>query len=204
MLALMGVTFLLAMALEVPVAFCLGITAAVSLLHLGLPLQVVAQRIFTGIDSFPLMAVPFFILAGDLMNQGGTTRRLIRFSNALVGWVRGGLAHTNIVASMFLAGISGSAVADASAIGGILIPGMTKEGYDTEFAAAVTASASTMGPIIPPSIFMVIYGVTTGVSVGVKAPVRIPPRMITGASRAKAASRRTPPICPSEGTGCLG
>jgi len=162
----MGVTFLLCLSLGVPIAFGLGITAAASLLSLGLSLQVVAQRIFTGIDSFPLMAVPFFILAGDLMNQGGTTRRLIIFSNALVGWIRGGLAHTNIVASMFLAGISGSAVADASAIGGILIPGMTKEGYDVEFSAAVTASASTMGPIIPPSIFMVIYGVTTGVSVG--------------------------------------
>ncbi|MCX5732713.1 MAG: TRAP transporter large permease [candidate division NC10 bacterium] len=166
MLTLMGVTFLLCLAVGVPIAFCLGITAAVSLLSLGLPLQVVAQRIFTGIDSFPLLAVPFFILAGDLMNQGGTTQRLVRFSNVLVGWIRGGLAHTNIVASMFLAGISGSAVADASAIGGILIPGMTKEGYDVEFSAAVTASASTMGPIIPPSIFMVIYGVTTGVSVG--------------------------------------
>ncbi len=166
MLALMGITFLLCLAFGIPIAFCLGITAAVSLLSLGLPLQVVAQRIFTGIDSFPLMAVPFFILAGDLMNQGGTTLRLVRFSNALVGWIRGGLAHTNIVASMFLAGISGSAVADAAAIGGILIPGMTREGYDVDFSAAVTASASTMGPIIPPSIFMVIYGVTTGVSVG--------------------------------------
>ena len=166
MLGTMGIVFLASMALGVPIAFCLGITAAISLLSLGLPLQVVAQRIFTGIDSFPLMAVPFFILAGDLMNQGGTTLRLVRFSNALVGWIRGGLAHTNIVASMFLAGISGSAVADAAAIGGILIPGMTKEGYDVDFSAAVTASASTMGPIIPPSIFMVIYGVTTGVSVG--------------------------------------
>jgi tripartite ATP-independent transporter DctM subunit len=166
MLVLMGVTFALCLTVGIPIAFCLGITAAVSLLSLGLPLQVVAQRIFTGIDSFPLMAVPFFILAGDLMNQGGTTLRLVRFSNSLVGWIRGGLAHTNIVASMFLAGISGSAVADASAIGGILIPGMTREGYDVDFSAAVTASASTMGPIIPPSIFMVIYGVTTGVSVG--------------------------------------
>jgi len=166
MLALMGITFVVCLAFGIPIAFCLGIAAAVSLLSLGLPLQVVAQRIFTGIDSFPLMAVPFFILAGDLMNQGGTTLRLVRFSNVLVGWIRGGLAHTNIVASMFLAGISGSAVADAAAIGGIMIPGMTKEGYDKDFSAAVTASASTMGPIIPPSIFMVIYGVTTGVSVG--------------------------------------
>jgi tripartite ATP-independent transporter DctM subunit len=182
MLTLMGITFLICLALGVPIAFCLGITAAVSLLQLGLPLQVVAQRIFTGIDSFPLMAVPFFILAGDLMNQGGTTLRLIRFSNALVGWIRGGLAHTNIVASMFLAGISGSAVADASAIGGILIPGMTKEGYDIEFSAAVTASASTMGPIIPPSIFMVIYGVTTGVSVGALFAAGFIPGVLMGVS----------------------
>ena len=182
MLGLMGIVFLVCMALGVPIAFCLGIAAAVALLNLGLPLQVVAQRIFTGIDSFPLMAVPFFILAGDLMNQGGTTLRLVRFSNALVGWIRGGLAHTNIVASMFLAGISGSAVADASAIGGILIPGMTKEGYDVDFSAAVTASASTMGPIIPPSIFMVIYGVTTGVSVGALFAAGFIPGILMGLS----------------------
>jgi C4-dicarboxylate transporter DctM subunit len=182
MLSLMGIVFLACMALGIPIAFCLGITAAVALINLGLPLQVVAQRIFTGIDSFPLMAVPFFILAGDLMNQGGTTLRLVRFSNCLVGWIRGGLAHTNIVASMFLAGISGSAVADASAIGGILIPGMTKEGYDLDFSAAVTASASTMGPIIPPSIFMVIYGVTTGVSVGALFAAGFVPGVLVGLS----------------------
>jgi len=102
----MGLVFLICMVLGVPIAFCLGITAAVSLISLDMPLRVVAQRIFTGMDSFPLMAVPFFVLAGDLMNYGGTTIRLVRFSNALVGWIRGGLAHTNIVASMVLAGPS--------------------------------------------------------------------------------------------------
>ncbi len=182
MLTTMGLVFFICMALGVPIAFCLGITAAVSLISLDMPLRVVAQRIFTGIDSFPLMAVPFFVLAGDLMNHGGTTIRLVRFSNALVGWIRGGLAHTNIVASMFLAGISGSAVADASAIGGILIPGMTKEGYDVEFSAAVTASASTMGPIIPPSILMVIYGVTTGVSIGALFAAGFVPGVLIGFS----------------------
>lgn len=182
MLSTMGMIFLACMVLGIPIAFCLGITAAVSLVMLDLPLGVVAQRIFTGIDSFPLMAVPFFVLAGDLMNYGGTTMRLVRFSNALVGWVRGGLAHTNIVASMFLAGISGSAVADASAIGGILIPGMTKEGYDVDFSAAVTASASTMGPIIPPSILMVIYGVTTGVSIGALFAAGFIPGVLIGFS----------------------
>ena len=182
MLTTMGLVFLICMVLGVPIAFCLGITAAVSLISLDMPLRVVAQRIFTGMDSFPLMAVPFFVLAGDLMNYGGTTIRLVRFSNALVGWIRGGLAHTNIVASMFLAGISGSAVADASAIGGILIPGMTKEGYDVEFSAAVTASASTMGPIIPPSILMVIYGVTTGVSIGALFAAGFIPGVLIGFS----------------------
>jgi tripartite ATP-independent transporter DctM subunit len=182
MLGTMGMVFFFCMVLGVPIAFCLGITAAVSLIVLDMPLRVVAQRIFTGMDSFPLMAVPFFVLAGDLMNQGGTTIRLVRFSNALVGWVRGGLAHTNIVASMFLAGISGSAVADASAIGGILIPGMTKEGYDVDFSAAVTASASTMGPIIPPSILMVIYGVTTGVSIGALFAAGFIPGVLIGFS----------------------
>jgi tripartite ATP-independent transporter DctM subunit len=182
MLSTMGMIFLACMVLGIPIAFCLGITAAVSLVMLDLPLGVVAQRIFTGIDSFPLMAVPFFVLAGDLMNYGGTTMRLVRFSNALVGWVRGGLAHTNIVASMFLAGISGSAVADASAIGGILIPGMVKEGYDVDFSAAVTASASTMGPIIPPSILMVIYGVTTGVSIGALFAAGFIPGVLIGFS----------------------
>ncbi len=182
MLTTMGLVFFVCMVLGVPIAFCLGITAAFSLISLDMPLRVVAQRIFTGMDSFPLMAVPFFVLAGDLMNYGGTTIRLVHFSNALVGWIRGGLAHTNIVASMFLAGISGSAVADASAIGGILIPGMTKEGYDVEFSAAVTASASTMGPIIPPSILMVIYGVTTGVSIGALFAAGFIPGVLIGVS----------------------
>lgn len=182
MLSTMGIIFLFSMALGIPIAFCLGITAAIALIKLDAPLRVVAQRIFTGIDSFPLMAVPFFVLAGDLMNRGGTTLRLVRFSNTLVGWIRGGLAHTNIVASMFLAGISGSAVADAAAIGSILIPGMTREGYDLDFSAAVTASASTMGPIIPPSIFMVIYGVTTGVSIGALFAAGLIPGVLIGFS----------------------
>lgn len=182
MLSTMGLVFLFSMALGIPIAFCLGITAAVVLIQMDAPLRVIAQRIFTGIDSFPLMAVPFFVLAGDLMNRGGTTLRLVRFSNTLVGWIRGGLAHTNIVASMFLAGISGSAVADAAAIGSILIPGMTREGYDLDFSAAVTASASTMGPIIPPSIFMVIYGVTTGVSIGALFAAGLIPGVLIGLS----------------------
>ena len=143
-------------------------------------LSLMAQRIFTGIDSFPLMAVPFFVLAGELMNRGGTTRRLIDFANALVGRIPGGLAHTNIVASMFFGGISGSAVADAAAMGTILVPGMVSKGFQPGFSAAVTAASSTMGPIIPPSIFMVIMGVTTGLSIGGLFAAGIIPGLLLG------------------------
>ncbi len=166
MTSILGVVFLVSLALGIPVAFCLGLTSLAALWMMDVPLLVMAQRAFTGVDSFPLMAVPFFVLAGELMNRGGTTQRLIDFAHALVGRVPGGLAHTNIVASMFFGGISGSAVADAAAMGTILVPGMVKKGYPAGFSAAVTAASSTMGPIIPPSIFMVIMGVTTGLSIG--------------------------------------
>jgi hypothetical protein len=162
----MATTFALTLILGFPIAFCLGITSLVVLVAMDVPLHLIAQRIFTGIDSFPLMAVPFFVLAGDIMNVGGTTARLISFANVLVRKVRGGLAHTTVVSAMFLSGISGSAVADASALGSVLIPGMVKQGYGKGFASALVAAAAVMGPIIPPSIFMVIMGVTTGVSIG--------------------------------------
>ncbi len=182
MISVMAFVFLLTLVLGFPVAICLGITSLAALLRSEVPLTLMAQRIFTGIDSFPLMAVPFFVLAGELMNQGGTTERLIRFANVLVGRIRGGLAHTNIVASMFFGGISGSAVADASAMGTILVPGMVREGYDKGFSAAVTAASSTMGPIIPPSIFMVIMGVTTGLSIGGLFAAGIIPGLLLGFS----------------------
>lgn len=182
MLTILGTTFAATLFLGFPVAVCLGITALAGLIAMDVPLVLAAQRIFTGMDSFPLMAVPFFVLAGELMNKGGTTQRLIDFSFALVGRIRGGLAHTNVVASMFLAGISGSAVADASALGSILIPGMEKHGYSRSFSAALTAAASTMGPIIPPSIFMIIMGVSTGVSVGGLFAAGIVPGVLMGLS----------------------
>jgi len=166
MMTIIALTFAVTFAIGIPLALVLGLTGLAALIAMGVPLQVVAQRMFTGIDSFPLMAVPFFILAGDIMNKGGTTIRLIRFANSLVGHIRGGLAHANVVANMLFAGISGSAVADASAIGAIMIPSMEKSGYEKDFSAALTASAATIGPIIPPSIIMVIYGVSVGVSVG--------------------------------------
>ncbi len=182
MLAILGIVFTATLFLGFPVAVCLGITAVAGLVAMDVPLVLAAQRVFTGMDSFPLMAVPFFVLAGELMNKGGTTQRLIDFSFALVGRVRGGLAHTNVVASMFLAGISGSAVADASALGSIMIPGMERHGYSRAFASALTAAASTMGPIIPPSIFMIIMGVSTGVSVGGLFAAGIVPGVLMGLS----------------------
>jgi C4-dicarboxylate transporter DctM subunit len=158
-----GITLLLG----VPIAFCLGLASLAVTIYQGqYPITLVAQKMFQGMDLFALMAIPLFILAGDLMNLGGVTERLVRFSNLLVGHIRGGLAHTLIVAEMFLSGVSGSAVADASALGKVLIPSMVKEGYDKEFSTALLATAATAGPIIPPSITMVVYGVTMGVSIG--------------------------------------
>lgn len=124
------------------------------------------QRIFSGIDQFPLLAIPFFVLAGDIMNHGSITRRLVDFANMLVGRLRGGLAHVNILSSIFFAGLSGSAVADISALGSMLIPAMEKDGYSKEFASAITAASSIIGPVIPPSIIMIVYAYIMGVSVG--------------------------------------
>ena len=159
--------FLFCLILGVPIAFCLGVSSVVFLSFTkGLSLGIIAQRMFTGVDSFPFMAIPFFILAGDLMNAAKITDKLVAFADLIVGRLRGGLAHVNIVTNMFFAGVSGSAVADCSAIGSFLIPMMKEKGFDSDFSAAVTSSASVMGPIIPPSIPMVIYGLITGTSVG--------------------------------------
>ncbi len=152
--------------ISVPISIGLGITSVVMLLsQSNLKLLVIVQRMFAGIDSFPLMAIPFFILSGHLMNAGGTTQRLITFCNALVGFLRGGLANISIVGNMIMAGISGSSVADASALGSIIIPSMKKEGYDPDYTAAINATASTIGIIIPPSIPMILLGVVASVSI---------------------------------------
>jgi C4-dicarboxylate transporter DctM subunit len=133
---------------------------------MGLPLSLVITKIFGGIDSFTLMAIPFFILAGNIMMEAKITDRIVDFADSLVGRFRGGLGHVNILSSMIFSGIQGSGVADASAIGSIMIPSMVKQGYDKDFAVAVTASAAVMGPIIPPSIAMIMYGYYTELSVG--------------------------------------
>ncbi len=160
------ISFFFFLIIGVPVAFVLGLTPLVALITQGeTPLVLVAQRIFTGMDSPVLMAVPFFILAGNIMGAGGMTQRLVKFCNILVGPLRGGLAYINVAISMLFAGITGAAVADTSAVGSILIPAMKKEGYDSDFSAAVTATSSTIGPIIPPSIPFIIYGVLGEVSI---------------------------------------
>jgi tripartite ATP-independent transporter DctM subunit len=166
-LLVLGSVFTIGLLIGIPIAFCLGLCSLAVVLYTGdYSIVLIAQKIFNGMDMFSLMAIPLFILSGDLMNLGGVTDRLIKFSNLLVGHIRGGLAHTLVVAEMFLSGITGSAVADASALGTVLIPSMVKEGYDVEFSTAILATAATAGPIIPPSITMVVYGVTMGVSIG--------------------------------------
>lgn len=158
--------FLLMAVIGIPIAVSLGMSSLVVLLvFLKVPLAVVAQRIFSGVDSFPLMAIPFFVLAGNAMNTGGITPRIVAFSNAIIGQFRGALALVNVIANMFFGGVSGSAVADTSAVGGVLIPSMIRENYGRAFSAALTAFAGGLGPIIPPSITMVVYGVITGTSI---------------------------------------
>jgi tripartite ATP-independent transporter DctM subunit len=167
----MGVILLGAMLflfiLSVPVAFAVGLTSLAYMVFSGhVPLPFLAQRMVAGVDSFPLLAIPFFLLAGELMSAGGITKRLVRFASALVGHITGGLANVVIVANMVMAGMSGSAVADASAAGAILTPPMLRAGYPPGFTAAVNASAATVGPVIPPSINFVIYGSMAEVSTG--------------------------------------
>lgn len=160
-----GFIFLIVIGLPIAIAIALA-----SLLGLGLftdvPLALASQRMFAGLRSFPLLAIPLFVLAGSIMNAGGITRRLIDFAYALVGPMKGGLSAVNIVTNIVFGGISGSAVADAGSIGRVLIPQMTRRGYSAGYAASVTATASTIALVIPPSITLIIYGVTAEVSIG--------------------------------------
>ena len=165
-LAILVGVFIGGLAAGIPVAVTLGLASLCYLLAADIPLVVMPQKMYAGIDVFVLLCIPGFILAGNLMNHGGITERIIRFANALVGWMRGGLGLTNVAGSMLFGGISGTAVADAASIGGMMIPGMKKAGYPAAFSAAVTAASSTVGPIIPPSVPMIIVGALSGISVG--------------------------------------
>lgn len=165
--ALLLGSFGILLLLQVPITFTLAISAVVTAAYLGLPLMVVVQQMVQGVRSFSLLAIPFFIIAGEMMGQGGISRRLILFSNLLVGRIRGGLAQVNCMASMFFGGISGSAVADVSSIGTILIPMMKEKGYDDDFSVGITVTSACQGVIIPPSHNMIIYSLAAGgVSVG--------------------------------------
>lgn len=149
-----------------PVAVALGVASLVFILLDGLPSMVVLHNMVNGVNSFPLIAVPFFIMAGHLMNTAGITTKIFTFARAGVGWMHGGLGHVNVGASVVFAGMSGAAVADAGGLGNIEIKAMKEAGYDTDFAVGITAASSTIGPIIPPSLPLVVYGVIADTSIG--------------------------------------
>lgn len=165
-LAILFALFAILVAIEMPVAFAMGLSSIVTIaITQPIPLSIVVQRMGTGLDSFVLIAIPLFVLAGHLMNRAGIAERIFAFADALVGHLRGGLAHVNVVASMIFAGMSGVAQADAAGLGVVEVNAMRREGYDPAFAAAVSASSAIIGPIIPPSVIMVVYAVLVQVSV---------------------------------------
>ncbi|MEQ9286323.1 MAG: TRAP transporter large permease [Cyclobacteriaceae bacterium] len=166
MISVLIVVFLICLLLRFPIAFSLGLSCLVYVLLKGIPLIILPAKMYSGIDVFILLSIPGFILSGNLMNHGGLTEKIITFCNHLMGHIRGGLALANIGASMLFAGISGTAVSDTASIGAVMIPAMKKEGYGAGFSCAVTASSSTVGPIIPPSVPMIIAATLSGLSVG--------------------------------------
>jgi len=179
-LAILLIGLFFAMAIGVPVAWALGISGLGAILFMDVPLNVVPQKIYTGIDIFVLMCVPFFILAGEIMRVG-ITKRLLDFAVLIVGGIRGGLSLANVIASMVFGGITGSAIADSSALGSVEIPMMTKNGYDAPFSAAITGASACIGPIIPPSIPVVIYSMAVGgVSIGALFAAGMIPGILVG------------------------
>ena len=183
MMGTIAITFLVLLFAGMPIGFTIGSVALFAIYQMDMPVMfnMVPQRFFAGLDMFTLMAMPFFILAGQIMNKSGITHRLVNFANVLVGHLRGGLAHANIIASIFFAGMTGAAVSDTAAIGTMLIPAMVEDGYDKDFSAAVTAASSIIGPTIPPSNMMVIYGSLMGVSIaGLFAAGFIPGLLLGG------------------------
>ncbi len=180
MVSVLFISFVVCLAVGVPVAFSLGIASCIYFVGTGMPIVQFAQRFFAGMDSFTLLCIPGFTLAGNLMNQGGISDKLLEFADALVGHLSGGLAYANILASMVFAGISGTALADTVALGGIEIPMMVNQGYDVPFSVAVTASSSCMGPIIPPSVPMIIAATMTGLSVSKMFMAGIFPGILMG------------------------
>jgi tripartite ATP-independent transporter DctM subunit len=174
--------FAILLLLGVPIAFSMGLSAVAVLLIGGdVPLLVLPQRFFSSLDSFPLLAIPLFILAGNLMNVSGITEAIVRLAKALIGHLRGGLGQVNILTSVLFSGISGSAAADVSAVGSMMLPAMKREGYKPEWSVVITASSAILGPIIPPSLLMVIYGAMTGLSIGTLFLAGILPGLVIAA-----------------------
>ncbi len=166
-IAVLFACFAVFILLGLPLAFAMGLSAVAAILLVeGQSIFIIPQRMIASLDSFALLAVPLFILSGELMNAGGITERIVKFSRSAMGHLKGGLAQANILSNMFLAALSGSSLADLSAIGSMMIPAMSKEGYSKSYSVAVTSCAALMAPIIPPSIIAVIYGSMTGVSTG--------------------------------------
>lgn len=163
---IMLILFVVLLFLGLPVGFTIGVTSLAAIISMGFPISLIAQRMFVGLDSFPLMALPMFLLAGNLMSGGGITRRLWEFSRKAIGFIPGGAGHVSVLTSMIFAAMSGSALATVGGLGKMQIDGMVEDGFKRSDAAAISAAASTIGPIIPPSIVFVLYGVLAGVSVG--------------------------------------
>ena len=180
MLTLMIIVFFGCMLIGVPMAYSAGLATISYVLTSGIPLTVLAQQMFVSADNFSMIAIPLFILAGDFMNNGGITKAIMHFARALVGHIRGSLAHVTILANMMFAAMSGSANAACAVMGSMMIPEMKDEGYDDGFACAVTASSSILGPIIPPSIIFVLYGSITGTPVSSLLVAGIVPGVLIG------------------------
>ena len=164
MVAVLFIVFLVALAIGVPVAFSLGLASVAYMLGAHIQMINFAQYFFKGLDSFTLLCIPGFTFAGNLMNQGGISDKLLDFADALVGHITGGLAYANVLASMVFAGISGTALSDTVALGGVEIPMMVNQGYDVPFSVAITAASSCLGPIIPPSVPMIMAATMTGLT----------------------------------------
>jgi len=178
--ALLFFLFMVFIFIRIPVAMAIGLSTYIAFVIGGYDLMSLPQQMATSTKSIPLMAIPFFILAGNLMNEMGITKKIFDFSNSVVGSIRGGLAHVNILASMIFAGISGAALADAAGLGIIEIKAMKESGYEESFSAAVTAASATIGPIIPPSIMMVIYAIMANVSIAEMFLAGVVPGVLIG------------------------
>jgi C4-dicarboxylate transporter DctM subunit len=183
MLIILFGVFIAAMLLNIPIAFCIGMGVfAAMAAATSLPISVIPLKMYSMVSSFPLLAIPLYVLAGHIMNKSGITSRLINLAKVMIGFVTGGLAMTAVLASMFFGGVSGSSLADTAAIGSVLLPEMKKEGYNEHFSAALVASAGTLGGIIPPSISMVLYGVVSGTSIAALFLAGAIPGIILGIS----------------------